>query len=56
MLYESFGKFPYHDSSGNGNVHGMFCAELWNLQTSITHINHALVNPLNLITKDNSKF
>ena len=56
MLYESFGKFPNHDSCRNGNVHRVFGAELWNLQTSITHVNHALVHPFYLIAENDSKF
>ena len=47
---------PNDDAGGDGDVQGVLGAELWNLQTAITGINHFLMNALHFIAEDNGIF
>ena len=49
-------EMPDDDASGDGDVEGVFGAELRNLETAIAGIYHFLMDTLHLVAKDNGVF
>ena len=49
---ELFEEFPDNDAGGDGNIEGVLGTILGNLETTIAHIYHLLLNTLYLITQD----
>lgn len=51
-----FGELPNDDTCGDGNVHGMLSAELWDFEATVGVVDDALVNALHLIAENNGIF